>query len=102
MRKEVHMSRRAIFRSVALVTGAVAALAMGVSPAGADASTHASCIGIEASSISPPGSSDEFAGGMNQLVHFVKDEAGKVGPVVSAVAKLHEGSHAACDAATEG
>jgi ABC-type sugar transport system substrate-binding protein len=96
------VGRRAILRSAGLVTAAVAALAMGVSPAGADASGHASCIGIEASSISPPGSSDEFPGGMNQLVHFVKDEAGKVGPVASAVARLHEGSHAACDEATEG
>ena len=96
------MGRRAIFRSAAVTTVVIASLAIGVSAAGADASSHASCIGIEASSISPPGSSDEAPGGMSQLVHFLKDEVGKVGPVASSVAKLHEGSHAACDEATEG
>jgi hypothetical protein len=39
---------------------------------------------------------------MPELVGFVRSAAGKVGPVVGAVAKLHEGSHAACDEATEG
>ena len=97
------MRRRATIRSAAVIAGsAISALAIGVSAAGADASSHASCIGIEASSISPPGSSDEAPGGMSELVDFLKDEAGKVGPVASSVAKLHEGSHAACDEATEG
>jgi hypothetical protein len=97
------MSRRAIVRSTAaFITAAACVLGVGVSAAGADASGGASCVGIEASSISPPGSSDEFAGGMPEVIRFVASAAGKVGPVVSAVAKLHEGSHAACDEATEG
>src|SRR2546430_5695439 len=33
----------------------------------ADAGSHASCIGLEASGISPHGSSDEFPGGMPEL-----------------------------------
>jgi hypothetical protein len=81
---------------------AVGVLVAGAPTAGADASGHASCIGIEASTISPPGSSDEFPGGMPELIALVKSQAGKAGPVVSSVAKLHEGSHEACDEATEG
>jgi hypothetical protein len=68
---------------------------------GAEAGGHASCIGIEVSAISPPGSSDEFPGGAPELIGFVRSEFGQVGPVVSFVAKLHEGSHEACDEATE-
>jgi hypothetical protein len=80
--------------STALLAAAGAPSAMG------DASGHASCIGIEASSISPPGSSDEFPGGMAQLVAFVKTATGgKFGPVASSAAQLHAGSHEACDAA---
>jgi hypothetical protein len=97
------MSRRRCARFAAATVGAGAcALAFYVPVAGAEASGHASCVGIETSSISPPGSSDEFPGGMPQLIGFVQSELGKVGPVVSFVAKLHAGSHAACDEATEG
>ena len=92
------MTRRTLFRSGALVTTAlVCSLGIGVSGAGADASGNASCIGIEASSISPPGSSDEFAGGLPEVIGVVRDAAGKIGPVFSAAAKVHAGSHAACD-----
>jgi hypothetical protein len=88
--------------AAASLTVAGCALVIGVPAGVADAGSHASCIGIEASSISPPDSSDEFSGGMPQLVAFVRDELGQLGPVASAVAKLHEGSHEACDEATEG
>jgi hypothetical protein len=44
----------------------------------------------------------EVPGGMPALIGFVKSEAGKAGPVVSSIAKLHEGSHEACDEAIEG
>jgi hypothetical protein len=69
----------------------------------ADAATHASCIGHEASGISPKGSSDEFPGGMPQI-HAVVTEAFPgvpYGAIISTVAKIHAGSHEACDEATE-
>jgi len=65
----------------------------------ADAGSHASCIGIESSSIAPPGSSDEFPGGRAEISHFLKSLGGPPGAIVSGTAKLHLGSHAACDAA---
>jgi hypothetical protein len=70
-----------------------------VSSASADASGKASCVGIESSAISPPGSSDEFPGGRSELSAVVKDLSGQLGvppgAIVSSVAKLHEGSHTA-------
>jgi hypothetical protein len=78
------------------------ALAFGsAGPAAADANSQSSCIGIEASSISPPGSSDEFPGGMRELQAFLRDAFGsQTGAVVSELAHLHLGSHEACDAAS--
>jgi hypothetical protein len=93
---------RYVRNAAALAATAAFALAVGVPVAGADAHGNASCVGFEASAISPPGSSEEVPGGMPELIAFLKSEAGKAGPVVSSVAKLHEGSHEACDAATEG
>jgi hypothetical protein len=82
---------------VAAVVGVSAFLQVAaVQPALGDASGRASCVGIEASSISPPGSSGEFRGGMPQLVATVK-EGGKLGPAISAFAKEHAGSHELCD-----
>jgi hypothetical protein len=78
--------------SAALLAGGAAPTAMG------DASGSASCVGIEASNVSPPGSSDEFPGGMAQLVSATRAEFGKVGPAVSGFARVHAGSHEACDA----
>ena len=71
--------------------------------AAAEAGGQASCIGHEASGISPPGSSDELPGGMPQLVAFIRDAfpGTPPGAVVHSVAHLHEGSHEACDEATE-
>jgi hypothetical protein len=90
-------------RSAAAIAAAAAfALAVGIPVAGADAQGNASCVGFEASAISPPGSSEEVPGGAPELIAFLKSEAGNAGPVVSFVAKLHEGSHEACDEATEG
>jgi hypothetical protein len=88
--------------AAAIAAAAAFALAVGVPVAGADAHGNASCVGFEASAISPPGSSEEVPGGVPELIAFVKSEAGKAGPVISFVAKLHEGSHEACDEATEG
>jgi hypothetical protein len=94
-------------RTRALVACAVAvsALTTGQATAAGGASSKASCLGIEASSISPPGTSDEFPGGMSELAAFVHVLAGQLGvppgAIVSSVAKLHEGSHAACDEASE-
>ena len=86
---------------------AVAAiLFVGAQAASADAAGPASCVGIEASEISPPGSSDEAPGGVSDLVAVVRDAADQLGvspgALVSNVAQLHEGSHEACDAAIEG
>ena len=81
--------------------GGVLVLA-GAGSAMADAHRNASCVGFEASSIAPAGSSDEFPGGMPALQTFLKDTFGRpTGSIISFVAKLHEGSHSACDEATE-
>jgi hypothetical protein len=85
---------------VAVAVASVALLAAGgAQSAMGDASGHASCIGIEASNVSPPGSSDEAPGGMAELVRLTKAEfGGKFGPAASAFARVHAGSHEACDA----
>jgi hypothetical protein len=71
----------------------------------ADASGHASCNAIEASALSPPGSSDEFPGGMAEAAAIINDLARQLGippgAIFASAAKLHEGSHEACDEATE-
>jgi hypothetical protein len=105
--EEGTLSRRRFTRTT-VATGVVAACALvvGVPIGAADASGNASCVGFEASAVSPPGSSGEAPGGMPDVIAFVKGVAGELGvppgAIVSSVAKLHEGSHAACDEATEG
>jgi len=97
------MTRRRYVRCAAAIAARGAcALAIGVPLGGADAGGNASGVGFETSSISPPGSSEEVPGGTPELIGFLKSLAGKAGPLVSSVAKLHEGSHEACDEATEG
>lgn len=68
-------------------------------------SSAASCIGLEFAAISPPGTSDEFPGGAPEAVHGVQSFARELGlppgTIVSFIAGLHEGSHEACDEATE-
>jgi hypothetical protein len=90
-------------RKVIVLIGLVVGLMLIPSAAAfADAGTHASCIGLEASGVSAPGTSDEFPGGVAQLVHFVQDTfPGQQGAIFSTVAKIHAGSHEACDEATE-
>ncbi|HEY3218588.1 MAG TPA: hypothetical protein VGK15_05840 [Candidatus Limnocylindria bacterium] len=88
---------------------AVAALALGLATTGGTAlagsggepNAAASCLGQEAAGISPAGSTDEFPGGVPEVISFLRTTFGAAGPVISVVAKLHEGSHEACDEATE-
>ena len=76
--------------------------AVGVAPASAAGpGAHASCMGHEASAISPPGTSDEVPGGMPEFMAFIRTLPGAPGASVSFIATLHEGSHEACDAALE-
>ncbi len=96
-----HLVARGTVIAVVSVTALVAFKAASPGAAAADAGSHASCVGIESSSISPPGSSDELPGGRAELAHFVKGLGGPPGATYSFIAKLQEGSHEACDEATE-
>jgi hypothetical protein len=93
-------------RIILMVTVAVVMAAMMVfaGPASAAAGGPASCIGHEASNISPPGSSEEVPGGMPGLRTEIRNAFPGVpqGLVYSQIAKLHEGSHEDCDEALEG
>jgi hypothetical protein len=73
-----------------LADPASTALAVGVPNA------QASCVGQEAAGISPPGSSDEFFGGVPEIVSSILGSGGSVGSAFSAFAKAH-GTHEACD-----
>ena len=86
--------------TVALIMAAMMMVAGG--PASATASGPASCMGHEASNISPPGSSEEVPGGMPALGAFIRNVLEPPGAFYSTVAKLHAGSHEACDEAIEG
>ena len=91
-----------IFTQAAVCVGLTALLlaAGGAAPSAADAQGNASCVGFEASNISPPGSLEEFPGGAPELVAVLHDAVGNpIGAAVSDVAQLHLGSHEACDAA---
>jgi hypothetical protein len=79
-------------------------LASPAGPALAEAGGPASCMGHEASGISPPGSSDEIPSGMPGLKAFIDQAFPGVPPgvVFSTIAGLHEGSHEGCDEALEG
>jgi hypothetical protein len=69
-------------------------------PALADAHGNASCVGFEASGIAPPGSSDEFPGGVRELQAYLHENfPHQSGAIVSDAAHQHLGSHEACDAA---
>jgi hypothetical protein len=72
---------------------------------GSASSTRASCMGIEAAAISPPGSSAEAPGGVPDIKAFLDQVAPGVPPgqaFFSVAARLHEGSHEACDEALGG
>ena len=95
------MMRTTLLVTVGLVMALMMAFAGG--PAFAEAASPASCVGHEASNISPPGSSDEFPRGMPELQAFIRENFPDTPPgaLISTVAKLHEGSHEACDEALE-
>jgi hypothetical protein len=99
--------RRRTFRvmvATALLSGGVQLGAMHA--ARADATGPASCMGFEASAISPPGSSTEDPGGTPQFVGEIKEFADflgiRPGALFAFIASLHEGSHEDCDEALEG
>jgi hypothetical protein len=86
-------------RAIGIGMIAIALASGAATPAFADAHRNASCIGFEASSVAPPGSSDEFLGGPAELQAFLRRTFGHpTGAIVSGVAKQHLGSHEACDA----
>jgi ABC-type phosphate/phosphonate transport system substrate-binding protein len=90
-----------MFRRNSILAGVIATVvALGsAGSASADAHGNASCLGFEASGVAPPGSSNEFPGGVAELQAFLKDNFGHpTGAIVSAAAKQHLGSHEACDA----
>jgi hypothetical protein len=92
-----------ILTAVVLTVAAPAGTAL--ADVGSASSTRASCMGIEAAAISPPGSSTEAPGGVRDIKAFVDQVAPGVPPgkaFFSVAARLHEGSHAACDEALEG
>jgi hypothetical protein len=96
------IAARGLLATVLLGVALLAAFTLGTSAA-FGAGPPASCMGHEASSISPPGSSAEVPGGMPELVRFFKENVpGPQGASISTIAKLHEGSHEACDEALEG
>jgi hypothetical protein len=70
----------------------------------AQAASPASCIGHEASAISPPGSSEEIPAGMPGLKAFIEQTFPGLPPgaIFKFIGSLHEGSHEACDEALEG
>jgi hypothetical protein len=86
-----------------LVLGGLAGSA--IADVGSSSNTPASCIGIEAAALSPPGSSDEAPGGMPDIRAFLKANFPGVPPGLafySFAAHLHERSHEACDEALGG
>jgi hypothetical protein len=98
----LQLHRRRLVMVVAALGLFVAALQP--APAFANAGGSASCIGLELSDISPPGTHPEFPDGGPGFVAEVTELAAALGfknrgDLISFVAKLHEGSHEACDAA---
>jgi hypothetical protein len=89
-------------RKVTTAVIATVAFAASTAPALADAGSRASCMGIEASSLSPPGSSSEVPGGLPEFRRFIKQNLpGPPGAASRTFAHLHAGSHEACDEAVE-
>jgi hypothetical protein len=93
-------------RLTAVLLGIALAATLALMSAGttlADAAGGASCMGQEASAISPPGSSAEIPTGLRGLKDFVDAAFPGVPPgaIFSAIARVHEASHEACDEALE-
>ena len=83
----------------------VAPVGTAFADAGTASATPASCMGIEAAALSPPGSSAEAPGGVKDIKAFLEQVAPGVPPgqaFYSFAASLHEGSHEACDEALDG
>lgn len=97
----VHSWRRRFMRFVAVAV-LVGTLLVPTTSALA-AGSNASCMGQEASAVSPPGSSEEIPDGMPGLKAFISQTFLGVPPglVYSGIAKLRLGSHEACDEALE-
>lgn len=92
---------------VAAIAASLLSLGSAAAVAANEPNGHASCMGIELSAISPPGSSDEVPGGAPELMAELKGLAGAirlpVGQVISLfIAPMHAGSHEACDEALGG
>jgi hypothetical protein len=92
---------------VAAIAASLLSLGSAAAVAGNEPNGHASCMGIELSATSPPGSSDEVPGGAPDLMAGLQGLAGAVGLPVGRVislfiAPLHAGSHEACDEALGG
>ena len=94
---------------VGVLAAGVYVLAGPSNMAGADigsaAATPASCMGIEAAALSPPGSSEEAIGGIRDVKAFLDENFPGVPPGLafySFAARLHEGSHDSCDEALGG
>lgn len=104
MKRPQSTRRLSLIVASALFVGSVGG--PGAALAAGEPNGHASCLGIEAASISPPGSSDELPGGARQLVTEIKQLAAflgvRPGALFSFIASLHEGSHADCDEVLEG
>jgi hypothetical protein len=88
----------------AVVVTAASLIGLTLGPAGtafAEATGPASCMGHEASNLSPPGSSEELPGGMPAFTAFFRDSfpGTPPGSFISTIAQLREGSHEACDEA---
>lgn len=68
------------------------------------AGTHASCMGHEASGISPKGTAEEAPGGMPEFKAFVSATfpGAPPGAFFSYVARLHAETHADCDEILDG
>jgi hypothetical protein len=97
----VEVKQVGLWRPITAVAILVAALAF-AAPTSFAAAPAASCMGQEASGVSPPGSSDEAPGGMKDLTAFFKANSSPPGAAYRSIASLHEGSHEACDEALEG
>lgn len=97
----VHSRRRRSMRIVAVAV-LVGTLLVPTTSALA-AGSNASCMGHEASAVSPPGSSEEIPDGMPGLKAFINQTLPGVPPgvVYSSIATLRLGSHEACDEALE-
>ena len=86
-----------------LAGGLLASVAFGgLASAAGEGNGHPSCMGIELSAISPPGTSDELADGAPEFVAEVRALAASFGwppgAVDRLIAQTRAGSHDACDA----